>query len=127
MAESSQLQQTVQNFRTLLSISTQMTAERDLDLLLQLIIDACNSICQCERSTIFLLNEHTNELWNRVAHGEEIEEIRFPADRGVAGYVVANGCTLNIPDAYLDPRFNPEFDRQTGYRTRSKNWLSFRA
>jgi GAF domain-containing protein len=38
---------------------------------------------------------------------------------GIAGYVAATGDTINIPDAYLDPRFNPDFDRQTGYRTRS--------
>jgi len=27
--------------------------------------------------------------------------------------------TANIPDAHQDPRFNPDFDKQTNYRTRS--------
>ena len=31
--------------------------------------------------------------------------------------MAASGDTLNIPDAYVDPRFNPDVDRQTGYRT----------
>src|SRR5262249_24036934 len=37
----------------------------------------------------------------------------------IAGHVAATGETINIPDAYEDPRFNPAFDRQSGYRTRS--------
>ena len=29
------------------------------------------------------------------------------------------GETVNIPDAYADPRFNPQVDIDTGYRTNS--------
>ncbi|NIT61185.1 MAG: GAF domain-containing protein, partial [Aliifodinibius sp.] len=29
------------------------------------------------------------------------------------------GEIINIPDAYVDNRFNPEVDRQSGYRTRT--------
>ena len=32
--------------------------------------------------------------------------IRFPMDKGIAGYVAATGQTLNIVDAYGDERFN---------------------
>jgi PleD family two-component response regulator len=46
-------------------------------------------------------------------------EIRFPADRGVAGFVVKTGTLLNVPEPYRDARFNRAVDRQTGYRTRS--------
>lgn len=38
---------------------------------------------------------------------------------GIAGLVAATGDTVNIPDAYDDPRFNPEPDQRTGYRTKS--------
>ena len=47
------------------------------------------------------------------------QEIRFPADKGLAGYVVQTGEPLNIPDAYNDPRFNPEVDKKTGYVTKT--------
>lgn len=47
------------------------------------------------------------------------QEIRFPADKGLAGYVVKTGEPLNIPDAYNDPRFNPDIDKETGYRTKT--------
>jgi sigma-B regulation protein RsbU (phosphoserine phosphatase) len=33
--------------------------------------------------------------------------------------VAKNRRAINIPDAYADPRFNPDFDNETGYRTRS--------
>ena len=32
--------------------------------------------------------------------------IRFPMDKGIAGYVATTGKTLNITDAYSDDRFN---------------------
>jgi len=32
--------------------------------------------------------------------------IRFPMDKGIAGYVATTGKTLNISDAYSDNRFN---------------------
>lgn len=42
--------------------------------------------------------------------------IRFPNVTGIAGYCLQTGESLNIEDAYQDPRFNPEVDRKTGYR-----------
>jgi CheY-like chemotaxis protein len=72
-----------------------------------------------DRSSIFLLDETRHELWSRVALGMGGQVIRFPADRGIAGHVVATGEVLNVADPYADSRFNPNVDRQTGYRTRS--------
>jgi signal transduction histidine kinase len=46
-------------------------------------------------------------------------EIRLPIGKGIAGYVAQTGETINIVDAYNDPRFNPEVDKRTGFRTRN--------
>jgi len=46
-------------------------------------------------------------------------EIRFPVGSGIAGTVAATGEAIRIDDAYADPRFNRDVDRQTGFRTRS--------
>jgi signal transduction histidine kinase len=46
-------------------------------------------------------------------------EIRLPVGTGIAGSVAETGSTVNIKDVYEDDRFNPEFDRKTGYRTKS--------
>ena len=72
-----------------------------------------------DRATLFLNDEKTNELFSRVAMGEGIGEIRLPNTAGIAGSVFTSGETMNIPYAYADLRFNPSFDKQTGYFTRS--------
>ena len=46
-------------------------------------------------------------------------QIRLPNHVGIAGAVFTSGKTINIPYAYADLRFNPAFDKQTGYFTRS--------
>src|SRR5215510_13254949 len=38
---------------------------------------------------------------------------------GIAGTVAKTRRPINIPDTYADARFNPNFDKETGYRTRS--------
>lgn len=46
-------------------------------------------------------------------------EITVPWGKGLVGYAAETGETVNIPDAYADPRFNKEVDLQTGYHTKS--------
>ncbi len=65
------------------------------------------------------MDEKTEEIWSLIAHGLEKQEIRMPLGRGIAGYVAKTGEIVNIPDAYTDPRFNPEVDQQTGFHTRN--------
>jgi GAF domain-containing protein len=50
---------------------------------------------------------------------EDLGGIRFPVGVGIAGAVAQSGSSIRIDDAYADPRFNQEVDRQTGYRTHS--------
>ena len=54
-----------------------------------------------------------------VALGLDSSEIRFPASKGLAGYVAKTGESINIKDAYNDKRFNPEVDLKTGYKTKT--------
>jgi len=72
-----------------------------------------------ERSTLFMNDEQTNELWSEVGAGDTKTEIRFPNHLGIAGAVFTSGESVNIPYAYADLQFNPAFDRQTGFFTRS--------
>ena len=44
-------------------------------------------------------------------------KIRFPMTTGVAGDVATSGKPANIPNAYEDPRFNPEFDKKNNFKT----------
>ena len=102
-----------------ISIVSDVTAEIDLGALLQRVMKEATRMLNADRATLFLNDEKTNELFSRVAMGEGIGEIRLPNNAGIAGNVFTSGKTMNIPHAYADLRFNPAFDKQTGYFTRS--------
>ena len=102
-----------------LDIVADITSQLDLDQILQRVMTETTRILGAERSTLFLHDEKTCELFSRVAMGAKIGEIRFPDHAGIAGAVFASGKTVNIPHAYADLRFNPNFDKQTGFFTRS--------
>jgi putative ABC transport system ATP-binding protein len=75
-------------------------------------------LLKAERSSLFLVEG--DFLLLAVAENlREMGEIRFPVGTGIAGLVAQSGAAIRIDDAYADPRFNREVDRQTGFRTRS--------
>lgn len=104
---------------SLVKIGRSITAVTDIDILLKVIAEETKIAIQADRCTVFMLDKDKNELWSKVALGMDSQEIRFPADKGLAGYVVKTGEPLNIPDAYNDPRFNPDIDKETGYHTKT--------
>jgi adenylate cyclase len=103
----------------LLEMTTELSFELNLLKLLEKIMDTTKELLSADRCTLFLTDEGTGELWSQVAQGVETQEIRFPNHLGIAGSVFTSGQTVNIPDAYADDRFNPDFDKKTGYYTRS--------
>ena len=109
----------VRNLNALLDVSKALGAEMKLDNLLPVIISKTTEVIDAERSSLFIYDEDTNEMWSKVAEGMDSKEIRFPVGVGIAGDVAKTLKTVNIPDAYKDDRFNPAFDKQTNYRTKS--------
>lgn len=106
----------------LIEATRKVNSTLDLNELLDIILTMSLEIVECERGTVYLVDEQAGELWTKVTRefqGGGRVEIRLPIGKGIAGYVAATGDTINIPDAYMDPRFNPEFDKRTGFRTRS--------
>jgi K+-sensing histidine kinase KdpD len=91
----------------------------DLDELLARIAENVTELMDAERSTIYVVDPETSDLWSRVAQGQEEVEIRLPLGTGIAGWVAKRGEVLNIADAYSDERFDATWDATTGYRTRS--------
>ncbi|MBX7115775.1 MAG: GAF domain-containing sensor histidine kinase [Myxococcaceae bacterium] len=108
-----------ERFSAVLDIGTQISAARDVDQLLGLVMDRLTALLGCEASTLFMIDEEHNELWSRVLRGSSLKEIRLPVNAGIAGHVVSTGKTLLLADAYSDIHFNPEIDRKSGFRTRS--------
>ena len=102
-----------------MEVSNALASQVRLDELLATIISKTAAVLEAERATLFLYDPARDELWSKAADHLEIKEIRFPVGQGIAGQVARTRAVENIPDAYADPRFNPAFDRRTGYRTRS--------
>jgi adenylate cyclase len=102
-----------------LDVVADTTSEIDLRVLLQKVMREAVRMLNADRSTLFLNDEKTNELWSQVGSGLDAMQIRFPNHIGIAGAVFTSGKTVNIPHAYADLRFNPAFDKKSGYFTRS--------
>jgi len=107
----------IKKLETILNVAKAMSTERDIAVLLEEIVEHARSVVDATRGSIFLLDKDKQELWSKVAQGAR--EIRFPADKGIAGHVARTKRSLNIPDAYADPRFNPAVDKATGFHTRN--------
>lgn len=91
----------------------------DLDDLLELILGRITELVEADRSTLYLLDEAKGELVSRLVIGDTIKSIRIRVGHGIAGVVAKTGRALRIDNAYDDPRFEPEWDMLTGYKTRS--------
>jgi PAS domain S-box-containing protein len=96
-----------------------ITSETNLDLLFEVIMDETNKIMGAERSTVFLHDDKSGDLWSLVATGMKRNEIRILDTYGVAGWCFQRRTHLVINDAYDDPRFYKEIDRKSGFRTRN--------
>jgi K+-sensing histidine kinase KdpD len=107
----------VDRLNMLIEASKIVNSAIEIDKLLGLILDAASRSIDADRGTLYLLDYATGELWSKVAQGNNIVEIRLPVGKGLAGYVAKTGEVVNITDAYKDPRFNPEIDKKSGYKT----------
>src|SRR5689334_4096110 len=103
----------------LLDVAKALANQLRLDDLLSTIIGKTAEVLDAERATLFLYDQMRAELWSKTADQLEIKEIRFPVGMGIAGDVARTRTVVNVADAYADPRFNQDVDKQTGFRTRS--------
>src|SRR3954465_16065793 len=86
------------DLHALLEVSCQLGANSELGPLLQTIEQATLRVLDCERTTIFLYDRQSDELYSRVSTGED--GIRFSASRGIAGEVFRTQGIINVADAY---------------------------
>jgi len=103
----------------ILDVVSEVSSEIQLGPLLQKIMQTVTKMLSCERSTLFLNDEKTNELYTEIGQGLGATKIRLPNNVGIAGAVFTTAKTINIPYAYADLRFSPAFDKETGFFTRS--------
>ncbi len=102
-----------------LGVVSEISSELKLGPLLQKLIATVTRMLDAERSTLFINDEKTQELFTEIGQGLGATQIRLPNTAGIAGTVFTSCESMNIPHAYADLRFNPSFDRQSGFFTRS--------
>ncbi len=134
---------TAEGFARLIEIGIALSAERDHDRLMEMILLEAKDMCNADGGTLYLRtgDDHlkfeimrTDSL-NIAKGGTTGEEIPFPPlpmydretgepnHKNVASHAALTGRTVNIPDAYRVKEFDftgpRKFDRETGYRSES--------
>ena len=115
--DSIERQEVRRTLNTLLRVAREVGEPLPLDELLGRIELATRQTLECERVTVFLIDRDRDELYSRFATGPD--EIRIPANSGIAGRTFSEERVINVPDVLTDPGFYSEIDRRTGFRTRN--------
>ena len=102
----------------ILEASKLLNSTIDLAELTSIILRIIHDEVGTDRGTVVVLDRKNRVLHSLVAQGIEGQGITVPVGNGIAGTVAASGDTIDIPDAYADPRFDSSFDATLGYRTR---------
>jgi sigma-B regulation protein RsbU (phosphoserine phosphatase) len=102
----------------IIEATKRLNSTLDLGELIHIILQIATRQTRAERGTVFLLDRERREIWSLVGLGLEQQVIRFPADRGIAGWVAREGTSVRLENAYEDARFQPDIDRRLGFTTR---------
>ena len=98
---------------------------RSLNALLEFIIAEVQNLLGVGGASVILMDEEKKEFYFPVTSfedddaGKKFKEIRFPADKGVAGQVYKTGRPMIIHDNSNNPLFLRHVDAITGYETRN--------
>ncbi|XP_071090985.1 cGMP-specific 3',5'-cyclic phosphodiesterase-like isoform X2 [Haliotis cracherodii] len=109
-----------------------ISSELDVNVLCHKILQNVNILTNSDRGSLFLVRGSKDnrylvsklfDVTNTSTLEESIHtadnEIKVPFGKGIAGHVAQSKDTVNIRNAYEDPRFNQEVDKRTGYTTHS--------
>jgi HD-GYP domain-containing protein (c-di-GMP phosphodiesterase class II) len=127
-----ELQRLERELSELNAIGIQLSAERDLDVLLDMILTKAREITRSDAGSLYLVEEGPDEVSRlrfALAQNASVEitfqSVTLPLDsESVAGHVALMGAVVNLEDAYTPPpgspfHINRWFDEHTGYRTKS--------
>ncbi|MFQ5658726.1 MAG: sigma 54-interacting transcriptional regulator, partial [Candidatus Methylomirabilales bacterium] len=115
----------IMELEALYEIGQSLSSIHDLERLLRFAVERVGGLLEIEAASVILLHEERQELYFQVAYDvragveHRLREIRFPADQGIAGWVVREGVSMVVPDVEQDPRFYRAVDEQTGTTTKS--------
>ncbi|MGW1022902.1 GAF domain-containing protein [Streptomyces sp. NPDC002577] len=93
-------------------------AERDHQELLDSVVTVARALFGAAAASVFLFDEQTDELVFEAVSGEGEGHLvgeRFPASRGIAGWVLAAQEPLVVADLATNPAFARDLAETTGY------------
>jgi HD-GYP domain-containing protein (c-di-GMP phosphodiesterase class II) len=125
-----------QDLHELNKIGVALSAERNIDKLLELILAKCREITMSDAGSLYLVergrdpeSSSDDQLRFKLTHNDSVnvqfEEFTMPlSEASIAGHVALTGRSVNLADAYHPPAdvsytISRSFDEQSGYRTRS--------
>ena len=118
------LQHQLEVYKGLVEVSALINGITESAELMPAILDVARRVMGVEAASLFLVDA-AGDLDLAIASsatgpsGPPPKKIVVPRGRGISGWVLEHGQPLLVPDAYADPRFFREADKQTGFRTRS--------
>jgi hypothetical protein len=104
------------------TVSSSLAYVGDLHELLNTIMSIVTSELLCEEGSVLMFDEENNEFEFFTAVGEtgkDLEKVRFPADKGIAGRALREGTTLVVNDVSNDPDFYGNIDEEHEFKTKS--------
>ena len=107
---------TARDLEPILAVAAKLATPFDLGTMLREVVNAAKQVLGAERGSVWLYDPDTDELVLEIATG--IDPVRVASGTGLVGSCARNRDIINVPDCYSDPRFDPETDRRSGYRTR---------
>jgi Nif-specific regulatory protein len=117
---------TNEDFNLLYQVSKSIHSIHDLAKMLQNILLKIKEVFAIEGASIALHDAGNKELYfirtveeQRGIAQKRMDQMRFPDDYGVAGWVLRENCPVIIPDVCCDERFSDTLDIQHDLITRS--------
>lgn len=96
--------------------------ESNIFMLINGLLSAALEAVDSNDGSLQLLDEEKDQLVFVEVHGESRDKLkgyRMPVMQGVSGWVVRNRKPELVPDVRQEPRFSPQVDQNTGFRTTS--------
>jgi HD-GYP domain-containing protein (c-di-GMP phosphodiesterase class II) len=138
-AARNELKRSEREMEELNRIGVALSETRDVGALLEMILSKARQITRADAGSLYLVEETRQDALSTEPAERHLrfkvtqnDSVRFPftefvlpmREDSMAGYSAVRGEVINLADAYRVPRsrpfrFNPRFDKDTGYRTRS--------
>ena len=115
------LQLIIDDLNFLHKISQKISEKKPLPQLLSAIMESSKLLMNAEASSLLLYEPEDKKLYFHVATGDKGKVMKkFSVDLGVgiAGWVAKNKKPLLVEDCYKDPRFSPDYDKKSKFKTR---------